>query len=366
MLIVKNLLRRKVRTTLSVLGIAIGIAAIIAFNAVAGGFKESLNQYARETGAHLLVLTREVPNAEFSRVSKSDVDEIAAMPEVLEASGAGLYMMGVKGMPALILFGRDPQGRPIQRYRNKDFRGELIRSDDEIMLGSVAAEKLKKDIGDEIELFDKRRFRVTGIFTVGTVWENVGGVMTLRTVQDKMKMGDSVQMSFVYLRDPRTRDDVKARIESRFPHLTAVRSEEFAGNFENLKYIDWFVWVVSLIAVIVGGLGVLNTMLMTVSERTREIGTLRAVGWSCGRVLALILSEGMLLSVIGGGLGLLVGWLGAELLIRWAPEGYLGTTYSPILFARAMSVAVILGFVGALYPALRASRLSPIEALKYE
>ncbi|MBI2901675.1 MAG: ABC transporter permease [Planctomycetes bacterium] len=366
MLILKNLLRRKVRTALSVLGIAIGIAAIIAFNAVASGFKESLNQYARETGAHLMVLVRDVPSAEYSRISREEADEIARMDGVLESSGSTFYMMMMKGFPAFILFGREPDGRPMQRYRNREFRGELVRAEDELLLGSEAAQKLKKNVGDEIELFDRKKFRVVGIYTVGTVWENVGAVVHLRVVQQKLRMGDSIQLAFIYLKDPATRERTKAEIERRFPHLVAVRSEELAGNFENLAYIDWFVWVVSLIAVAVGGLGVLNTMLMTVSERTREIGTLRAVGWSCRRVLGLVLSEGVLISVVGGALGLVAGWLGAELLIRWAPKGYLGTFYSVTLFMKAMAVALGLGFVGTLYPAFRASRLSPIEALKYE
>jgi putative ABC transport system permease protein len=106
-------------------------------------------------------------------------------------------------------------------------------------------------------------------------------------------------------------------------------------------------------------------MLMSVSERTREIGTLRAVGWSRGRVLRLILSEGMVISVIGGLIGLGVGAIGADILIRSAPKG-LEALYSPLLFAEAFGVAIILGFIGALYPAWQASRLAPIEALKYE
>ncbi len=366
MLILKNLFRRKIRTTLSVLGVAIGIAAIIAFNAVAGGFKDGLNAYASQTGAHLMVLARDVPASEYSRVSAEELRAISTMPGVHQGAGTAFYVARASGLPALFLFGRDPNELPIRRYRNSDLQGRLLETDGEIMLGYVAAEKMKKKLGEDVELFDGRKFRLVGVYTVGIPWENVGAVVTVRVIQEKLRMGDAVQLGMVYLKDPRERDAVKARIERTYPNLIAVPSEEFAGNFENLQYIDWFVWVVSLIAVIVGGLGVLNTMLMTVSERTREIGTLRAVGWSCLRVMGLILSEGVLISVIGGATGLLVGWGGAEILIRWAPRGFLRTTYSPQMFLEAMAIALALGIVGALYPSYRASRLSPIEALKYE
>jgi putative ABC transport system permease protein len=106
-------------------------------------------------------------------------------------------------------------------------------------------------------------------------------------------------------------------------------------------------------------------MLMAVSERTREIGTLRAVGWSRGQVLRMILTEGLAISIVGGVLGLALGAFGAETLIQWAPRG-LDTRYSGLLFVQGFAIAVALGFFGALYPALQASRLSPIEALKYE
>jgi putative ABC transport system permease protein len=348
------------------LGIAIGVAAIIAFNAIGKGFKDSLNQYARETGAHLMVLARDVPAAEYSRIKGEDVRAIAGMAEVHQLSGTAFYIGKAKGLPALFVFGRTPGELPIQRYRNKDFRGELLRGDDEVMLGAIAAEKMGVGIGDEIELFGRRKFRVVGIYQVGIPWENVAAVVSTAVIQDEQRMGDSIQMGLVYLKKPRQRDDVKAAIEKRFPHLVALRSEDFASNFENLQYVDWFVWIVSLISILIGGLGVLNTMLMSVSERTREIGTLRAVGWSSARVLRLILSEGTLISLLGGALGLLAGFVGAEVLIRWAPQGYLGTSYTAMLFVQGMAVAVGVGTLGALYPAWRASRLSPIEALKYE
>jgi putative ABC transport system permease protein len=83
-------------------------------------------------------------------------------------------------------------------------------------------------------------------------------------------------------------------------------------------------------------------------------------------VLRLILGEGLAISAAGGVAGLVAGWAGAEVLIRWAPRDFLSTWYSVGLFAVALAVALGLGFAGALYPAWQASRLSPIEALKYE
>ena len=372
MLVLKNLLRRKIRTALSLLGIAIGIAAIIAFHGVAGGFERSLNQYGSQTGANLLVMERNIPDPQFSRLKAEEVKEILTLEEGMEVARAAFTVTtpkgaGVKaGFPALFVFGRNPEERAIARYKNEDLKGRLPSTDDEMMLGTVAAEKLKKKPGDEMDLFPGKTFRVVGIYTVGIPWENVAAVVSTRAIQDKLKMGDSCTMGFLYLKNPSTIQAVRARIEARFPHLIAVKSEELAGHLENFEYIEWFVWVISLVSVMIGGLGILNTMIMSVSERTREIGTLRAVGWSCRRVIRMILSEGLVLSFLGGVVGVILGVSGAELILIWAPKGYLGTFYPPDLFAKAMAISIGLGFFGSLYPALRASRLSPIEALRYE
>jgi ABC-type antimicrobial peptide transport system permease subunit len=369
-LALKNLLRRKVRTLLSVFGVAIGIGAIVAFHAIARGFKEGLDQYFRESGADLMVLDKTVQDPAFSRISKEQQDFVRAMPEV-EHLSRGTFTIAApralrmrQSMPALLVFGRTPGERLLEKHRTR-LEGRLIERDDEVMVGSVAAEYLGVKPGDPLTLFG-REFKVVGVYGSGVSFETVGAVVPNEVVQQQLGMGDKIAMGFVYLRAGADWRAVKAAIEKEFGRLSVIRVEEFGAFYGQLEYIDWFVWIVSLVSVVVGALGVLNTMLMSVSERTREIGTLRAVGWSRGLVLRLILAEGALISAVGGLVGLAVGAVGAEVLVRWAPQGFLEARFSGGLFAQAFAVALALGFAGALYPAWAAGRLSPIEALKYE
>jgi putative ABC transport system permease protein len=369
-LVLKNLLRRKARTLLSLLGIAIGIAAIISFKAVARGFREGLEQYFKDSGAQMLVVNRNMQDPAFSRVSGEEQDFVRSIPEV-EHLSRGTFTLASAGrlktkskMVVLPVFGRTSGERLMDKYRRR-IEGRLIETDNEIMLGSVAAQNLGLRPGGSLTLFD-RAFTVTGIYESGVAFETGGAILANSVIQSQLKMGDSIAMGFIYLKGGVGGEAVKRAIEERYAHLSVIRTEEFGDFYSQLEYIDAFVWVVSLISVIVGGLGVLNTMIMSVSERTREIGTLRAVGWSRALVLRLVLLEGVAISALGGGVGLGVGVIGAELLVRWGPAGMLETRYSPALFSQAFLIALALGFVGALYPAWQASRLSPIEALKYE
>ncbi len=368
MLILKNLLRRRTRTILSTLGIALGIAAIVAFNAVGRGFKESLDRYMRSSGAEILVVNRSAMAPEYSRISKEEVDQVRALPGVEHLSPGTFTIISGRVLKKpkikfLTLFGRVPGDRLIEKFKT-GIDGRLFQAGDEMILGQDAARDLELKTGDTLELLH-RPLKVVGIYKSDVKFESAGCVVPSSMIQQEMKMGDSVGLFWLFLKPGTDWKATRTTIEEKCPNLAAIQTSEFTAYYNQLDYIDWFVWIVSLISVVVGGLGVLNTMLMSVSERTREIGTLRAVGWSRGQVLRLILGEGMLISVIGGCVGVLMGTFGAETLIHWAPRG-LDTRYSALLITQGFLIALALGFFGALYPALQASRLSPIEALKYE
>ena len=124
---------------------------------------------------------------------------------------------------------------------------------------------------------------------------------------------------------------------------------------------------IRLLALIVGGIVVANTMIMSIYERTREIGTLRAVGWARRRILGQILQESVYLCLFAGVLGALVGVVLLTLLALPASMSqFIAPTWHARTFITALSVALALGVVGGLYPAWRASKLRPVEALRYE
>ncbi|MGB7116511.1 MAG: ABC transporter permease, partial [Anaerolineales bacterium] len=124
---------------------------------------------------------------------------------------------------------------------------------------------------------------------------------------------------------------------------------------------------ISFLAILIGGVGVLNTMLMAVFERTREIGVLRALGWRRRAILSLILKEALLIGLLGGIAGIGTALL-MILLLQQVPM--VGSYLTPIwdwdVFVRAILIALMLGLLGGLYPAYRATRLQPVEALRYE
>ena len=157
------------------------------------------------------------------------------------------------------------------------------------------------------------------------------------------------------------------RINSQFPEVHAALTGEFVDQMPDSQNSNSMMNAIYYMAILVGGVGVLNAMLMSVFERTREIGVLRALGWRRWAVLSLILREALLLGSLGGLSGIGLALIMMEFFKR-APM--VGTMLQPQLsieiIVRAILVALLLGLIGGLYPAFRATRLQPVEALRYE
>jgi putative ABC transport system permease protein len=156
-------------------------------------------------------------------------------------------------------------------------------------------------------------------------------------------------------------------LEAAFPDIDFCLTSEIADSMNDFRVLEQMASQISLLAIFIGGLGMLNTMLMSVLERTREIGVLRALGWRRRQVLGMILQESLVLGALGGVVGILLG-LGVGRLVSLA-EGMWGSidlVYTPQMLLQAIIVALIGGAAGGLYPAWRATRMRPVEALRYE
>ncbi len=362
-LALQNLWQRTSRTalTLGVIGLTIG--AIMAMEAVVRGMGQSMNQMSADS--EIILRQSDIADTSLSAVDAKVGSKIAAMPEVAYVSGV---IFSAVTMPErggfFIIQGYSPAEYAIHRFNVVE--GQLITADHQIMIGRKIADSLNKKVGETLAL-SNNRYRITGIYESGIGWEELGGVISLRDAQTLMGRPRKVSLYFVKVRDPNQAPAVVKKINAEFKDVSAALSGDFAAEMPDMKNTDGMMAGISLLALLVGGVGVLNTMLMSVLERTREIGVLRALGWRRRTVLGLIMRESLLLGILGGGFGILIafGLLG---LFSLSPDiaAYLQPIWGVDIFVRAFSIALGLGVLGGLYPAMRATRLRPVEALRYE
>ncbi|MBK9976006.1 MAG: ABC transporter permease [Planctomycetes bacterium] len=160
----------------------------------------------------------------------------------------------------------------------------------------------------------------------------------------------------------RVRDEINQKVDA----LRAIRSADILERHKEVEFFEKFGLVISLIAALAGAIGILNTMTLTVYERTREIGLLLAVGWSRLRVLSNVMLEGLLLSVLGGLAGVLFGFLEVQAARTWFNLDGLSGALNVQRSLHALALAFGIGFLATLYPAIRAALMTPIEALRHE
>lgn len=363
-MIFKNLLGRKTRSLLTIAGIAIGIAAMVALGAIANGLEAGYTAMLTSSQGDLIVTQSEAADISTAAVDEKVGQQLKALPEVEEVTGMLQSIVTAEGARYFVLFGYDPKGFAIEHF--KIVEGEGLSGSKQVIIGKVAAKNFKKGIGDSLKLFGSA-FRIVGIYETGNGMEEGGGVISLSDAQALLSKPHQVALFSLRLKPGADVEEVRRKIERRIPDVTTSQSGQVANIQETIQMVRGFAWGIAFIAILIGAIGMMNTVLMSVFERTREIGVLRSLGWRKGRVLGLIMGESLALSLIGGLAGTALGVAAVKALSSSpATGGLLQGRFSPGLFLQALVVALVLGALGGFYPAWRASQLIPLEALRYE
>ncbi len=364
--IFRGLWRRPVRTGLTVLGISIGIAAVVALVGMAAGYEQSVVNQLDTVGIDVVVSNMEgglMPKA-FDEAVREDM---AALPGVAEANATLMQMLSVEDAPMMVVYGREWDSFTWDQLKVID--GRLPHSADEpaVVLGKLAAEVLNKKTGDPLQI-ETGEFTIVGIVDGGSVLEN--GAINLALPRFQEVSGYEQRANFINIRvtedmDETTLSALCREIEARHPRLRAVRAGEVVGTSQGFRMARAMSWSTSLLALIVGILGVMNTMLMSVFERKHEIGILLALGWRRARIMTLILCESAAMGLIGGIVGVTLG-AGVLVLLEQTPlvRGFLEPDLGWLLALQSVLIAVGVGVISGLYPAWRSSRLSPSLALQ--
>jgi putative ABC transport system permease protein len=250
--------------------------------------------------------------------------------------------------------------------------GRLLKTDDKkaVLLGEELAAALEKGVGSKIPLFDSGEYTVVGIFRSPISYETRSMVLLLADLQKFMGRPGQVTGFAVLVDHPEDEAEV-ARIRDAIaalgPRIDAKTAAESVSTTTEIRFIRAMSWITSAIAIIIGGVGVLNTMIMSVSERTREIGILRAIGWRQSRIVRMILTESVLLSLSGGVIGSFSA-VGVTHLLGRHPSvaGLIDPHITPTVICFGIVSALCVGILGAAYPAFRGARLLPTEALRHE
>jgi putative ABC transport system permease protein len=332
------------------------VGLIVALLSIAAG--------ARRTAADLIHLGRAdfglfqsgVSDATRSLLPVRLEREVAADPGVARTARIFLLVTTVQGKPSSLVFGLAPDEFPARRLT-------LVAG---ARSGALVGDRFGARLGETLRV-GTRAFRVSGVFHSGDRFEDHGVVLSLPAVQALAKRPGEVTTIAVTVKPGQRPQAVASRLERRFGITAIVEPGQAVKVDTSSRLVVDVGWVISVLALIVGGIGVTNTMAMSVFERVREIGILRAVGWPGRRIAALIVSEAIGIAAFALGLGLGLGVVAARLFTaRTGLSSLVSPDFTPAVFLWGLAFALGVCLLGAVYPAWRALRLSPIEALRRE
>lgn len=384
--ILKNLTRRPTRTTLTVLGLAVAVGSMVALlgvsanaeRAVADSFdRRRIDLVVTQAGRSLGL------NSDFREYLVGEAKKIPGVKQVAEAVVNVIDVTRGSGSTDPVMI----QGWKADNFGYDDLEivagRKLVAGDrGKCMIGVTLANNLKegdrpKGVGDTVVFGGPNNaFEVVGVFKSFVVFENGGAIMPIEDARDLTKLqvtGFSVRIDKSAPDSDAEVEEVRRRIEAlRDPddpsvRLSAQTPVEYVNSVSQLKMMRAVSWLVSAIAVLIGVIGMVNTMAMSVLERTQEIGILRAVGWPRGRVMRMILGESILIAVAAAVAGVLAAEAGTRLLtLSPKVNGFIEGGVSPGVVAEGFAITLVIGLLGGLYPAFRAARLLPTEAIRHD
>jgi putative ABC transport system permease protein len=381
-LAVKNLLRHRTRSALTMLGIAASVGVLFSVLSFNRGFNQGLAQELERTGLHFMV----VPSGCAHEVAAL-VLHGAVIPKFLD-TGVMQHLQAADGIalatPILVaqlpnvqkgridlVYGVDMQALPAIKP-GWQITGRIPSQPDEVLLGHEVAGHEKLKPGDVFTVTaDGRRLVVAGVVGLTGSQDDAFVYLPIATAQQLLDRPHAATAIGVKVADPERMGEITDALTAAVPGIQIVTMGQVMNSISNLAAAARAMSLaIVLIAVLISAVGVMNSILMAVFERSQEIGMMRAVGASRRDVFRIILEETAILSLGGGIAGIVIAILGSKLIetfvravMPYVPSGNL-ISFDPLLALGSVAFITAIGLGAGIYPAWKASKINPVEAIK--
>lgn len=376
--ILKNVLRRRTRSALTALGLAVAVVTTMSLISIAWNYADSANRYYLSREIDIVVVRAGVAERINSSLKVSFVDQLREVPGIADVSYqlTEMVSLGGGGLIGIPLHGINQTGFSAENIAIKCGRNLQPQDRQVVLLGTGLAQSLGKNVSDTIEI-EGKPFSVVGLFEGVDALESNTVVAPLSDVQALMDRPGQVSEFQLRVSPPFANDaalhDLCRAIESLRDEqghslgLKALPTRQFVNTDTETQLTRAMAWGTSAVTVVLSVVGMLNTMLMSVFERTRELGILRAIGWSRSRVVRLVIGESIVISVAAVIAGSIGAWGLVHCLAKWSvSRTIVHPDLSPVAVGYAAAIAIAAGIAGAIYPAYRAASIPAVEALRYE
>lgn len=364
-----SLRNHPLRSILTSASIAVAVASLLALVGLSRGVDRAIVASVEDRGTDIVAVRKGSVEVFTSDVDQSLGARIRAIPGVIGVLSSMGDVVELDSGQTTYMEGWSTDGDFWQTLKITAGTRPDPADMDFVVIGQALADTLGKKPGDQIDLVGKS-FRIAAISKQASVLDDRSVMMPLASLQQLL--GREGKVSGFHIRVDRPGDSahltqVVNRLTASFPQLAFVESGEMANYVQITGVLRAMAWASSTVALVLAFAIVLNTQLMAVTERAREIGLLSAIGWNPWRAIASIILEGMIMAAAGTVFGIGGGLLGLKLLIM-NPRvgGFLQPEVTYVLVLECVALVLFVGGLGGLYPAWRSTRVRPMELLRGE
>lgn len=376
----KNLLRHKTRSFLTLIGISASIAVLYSIVSFNKGFEVGLAKELERTGLHFMIVPSGCPHEVASLVLHGAVipkylednvsEKIKKYEEISLISPLLVTQLPNRAYNRIDLVYGMEMSHLKKIKPDWKINGNIPEDNEGLILGSEIADHNKMKVGDTYSYGDKK-FIVSGILKKTGSQDDAFIYMPIISLQKMLNKEGKVTALGVKVNNPEKLTDVTDKLSSEIPGIQIVTMNQVMNSISSLASSAKILSLsVAIIALIISAVGVMNSILMTVFERTQEIGMMRAIGAGRNDIFKIIITETMILTTVGGLLGLTISTIGSELIesfvrkfMPYVPAGKIILFDFKIAFF-SLIFSIFVGIISGLYPAFKASKVSPIEAIK--
>jgi putative ABC transport system permease protein len=362
-MIIAGLKARPVRTTVSILAVALEVVLILVVVGLTSGISNETGKRTEGVGADILL---QPPNSSLILALSNTTmpvaigDKVRALPGVTAVSPVQTLVNSSAGLE--IIYGIDPDSFNAMSGGFIWHKGGIFKNAHEVVVDDIYARSKNVTVGDEVELLN-HKFRISGIAEHG---RGARLFVSLQTAQEMTGQNGKASLFFVKLNNPDRVDAAIADVKQLLQGYNAIPLKEYTKLMmsNNMPALDAFLSTVVFVALCIGVLVIFLSMYTTITERTREIGILRSLGASRRFIVTLIFQESGAVCVFGVIIGISVSFVIARVVQAIFPT--LTVLITPDWIVRASLFAILSGIIGSLYPSLKAAKQDPVEALAYE
>jgi putative ABC transport system permease protein len=367
-LLLTDVWAKKSRSLGLAFAVAIAVMCVVTLTVVGSGLENSAAAVLSVGKADFTVAQKGAPDILGSNLDTEELARVRATKGVSSAVGVLVETEKLNASnPVFIEIGIPPS--ELTEFGVTVVAGRPYQPDatNEVMLGWRTAQNFGLHVGDLFHAQGTEN-RVVGIYSTGNSFGDSAAMFSLPSVQAYNRLPGTVTLVFVKVASGYRVSNVENRITYALPELTTIRTAtEFGRADRNLVFLKAAATGSTILAIAIGAILVGNTMMLSLFERTREFGLLRAVGWTRARVVSLLLGQGFVLAIVGAAAGVALSFA-VTAILEGLPQlaGVLHSQYTSGAFLRGLATGVGMTVMGTLYPALRAGFLTPLEALSHE